>query len=463
MGCSSSIRLAGLPARKHKEEVSDSGAHANDFLANFILGVRLGQGSFGQVRDVTQLLGGPSSMLDGMDGSKAVKILRTRNSCNMKTTAKLQANARKEAGLWKSISAHPNCVRLHDQFFEKNFCFFVMEKCSCGLFQALDTMGDITDQGLGNIFAQMLQGIAHCHRADIVHRDIKHDHFLMGGENGRTVKLADFGLAAALPQSGYFTGTVGTLPYMCPEMLRIERYDEKADVWSFAVVVYAMVFGQFPYMPRQRDTKSVRQAIITGTPPPSFAMRSPASAFKTTLTSRPLFSDKAVLFVKALLIRNSASRPSAQRALAWRWMRTGAGDQFPPNLTLPSGPMLESAEEIGAFEMHNPQPASRVDSLLNAMQLDRHGVPLPDYHDGAVETSLLPKTFPKRSLPDARPKAEKTCGKDEQGSGSKSTSIGTKSTNSGTRSTNSGSSVRGTNSDHLFQNNWRKDVGITSI
>ena len=130
-----------------------------------------------------------------------------------------EKSARNEAVVWEMAGQHPNCVRLYDVSFNNNLCYFVMEKCSCGLFQAVDTMGLGTDQSLGNIFAQMLTGIAHCHSANIVHRDIKHEHFLMGGPNARIVKLADFGLAATLPQCGFFRGTVGTLPYMCQSSL----------------------------------------------------------------------------------------------------------------------------------------------------------------------------------------------------------------------------------------------------
>ena len=39
----------------------------------------------------------------------------------------------------------------------------VMEKCCSGLLQALEAMPDLTERGLGNIFAQMLLSIAHCH------------------------------------------------------------------------------------------------------------------------------------------------------------------------------------------------------------------------------------------------------------------------------------------------------------
>jgi len=80
--------------------------------------------------------------------------------------------------------------------FGEDLCFMVMEKCSCGLYQALRNMPDVTERDLGNILAQMLQGISHCHSVNIIHRDVKPDNFLIGGKDCHTVKLTDFGLSA---------------------------------------------------------------------------------------------------------------------------------------------------------------------------------------------------------------------------------------------------------------------------
>merc|ERR1719353_856031 len=146
-----------------------------------------------------------------------------------------------------------------------------MEKCASGLLQALEKMPEINERGLGTVFAQMLLGISHCHGAKVVHRDVKPDNFLVGGEGGQTIKLGDFGLSAIMPKQGKLPGVFGTAPFMCPEMLVGRWYDEKADVWSFAVIVYVLLFGLFPYMPKQQSSKAMKQAIIEGgSTPPSF-------------------------------------------------------------------------------------------------------------------------------------------------------------------------------------------------
>jgi len=43
------------------------------------------------------------------------------------------------------------------------------------------------------------------------------------------------------------TGCVGTPQWMAPEVLRGEHYSEKADVYSFGVLIWEMVTGQVPH------------------------------------------------------------------------------------------------------------------------------------------------------------------------------------------------------------------------
>ena len=64
-------------------------------------------------------------------------------------------------------------------------------------------------------------------------------------------KLTDFGTSRGVncvtdTASGYTTG-VGTPIYMAPEMLKKNKYDEKADVFSFGVMAYNVLTGKEPY------------------------------------------------------------------------------------------------------------------------------------------------------------------------------------------------------------------------
>jgi serine/threonine-protein kinase ULK/ATG1 len=61
------------------------------------------------------------------------------------------------------------------------------------------------------------------------------------------LKLADFGFARYLPASTMAETLCGSPLYMAPEILRYERYDQKADLWSAGAVLFEMMYGKAPF------------------------------------------------------------------------------------------------------------------------------------------------------------------------------------------------------------------------
>lgn len=61
------------------------------------------------------------------------------------------------------------------------------------------------------------------------------------------LKLADFGFARFLPAASLAETLCGSPLYMAPEILRYEKYDAKADLWSVGTVMYEMVTGRPPF------------------------------------------------------------------------------------------------------------------------------------------------------------------------------------------------------------------------
>ena len=87
----------------------------------------------------------------------------------------------------------------------------------------------------------------HSRSPPILHLDLKSPNILV--DDKWRVKIADFGLARARRNtlvSGR-SGFHGTPEWMAPEMLRAEDYDEKADSYSYGVVLWELLAAQTPW------------------------------------------------------------------------------------------------------------------------------------------------------------------------------------------------------------------------
>ena len=72
----------------------------------------------------------------------------------------------------------------------------------------------------------------------IIHRDLKPDNMLL--TKGFSLKLADFGESRAADRQKTMS-LVGTPLYIAPEVMRSERYDSKADVYSFGMTLLTCI------------------------------------------------------------------------------------------------------------------------------------------------------------------------------------------------------------------------------
>nr|XP_043616816.1 cysteine-rich receptor-like protein kinase 42 [Erigeron canadensis] len=91
------------------------------------------------------------------------------------------------------------------------------------------------------------EGLAYLHggcHVRIIHRDIKSSNILL--DKDFNPKIADFGLVRTFgaDRSHLTTGIAGTLGYMAPEYIVRGQLTEKADVFSFGVVVLEIACGK---------------------------------------------------------------------------------------------------------------------------------------------------------------------------------------------------------------------------
>jgi len=333
-----------------------------DFHDKYLLGKKLGKGAFAQVYLVSEV--GDDGVVS-KPSEKAVKILDVRCTGDEQRAHKLQKSAYSEANVWASVGQHSNVVQIFEAFYDTDVCYMVMDRCACDFYKYLESASDINERFIGELISQMLIGVSHVHASRVIHRDIKPDNFMMGGEDGKTVKLGDFGLSKPIPQNGVLIGVYGTAPFMCPDMIRGWPYDERADIWSMGVLAYALLFGSFPYTPKVPCSKGMKQAIVDGEPP----RYQPLGYF-----SDEMRSESAVEFVRNLLDRDVGTRPFADGALGMKYMVDCRQNEHPSEGRLPSlRPMIRAAKKAGAFDVRDLSEETEIDSLLQKMQMEKHG------------------------------------------------------------------------------------------
>lgn len=98
---------------------------------------------------------------------------------------------------------------------------------------------------------QISAGIKYLHSHSIIFRDLKPAN--IGFDVRGDVKIFDFGLARVVPPTGnmhndaFEMSGAGSPRYMAPEVLSGNKYNLKADVYSFGIIMWQVLAGQTPY------------------------------------------------------------------------------------------------------------------------------------------------------------------------------------------------------------------------
>ncbi|KAL3905535.1 MAG: hypothetical protein SGILL_009641 [Bacillariaceae sp.] len=108
--------------------------------------------------------------------------------------------------------------------------------------------------------AGILEGLTHMHRKHILHRDVKTENVLLNTK-GYPV-LIDFGFAKYVPDKTFTF--CGSPILMAPEIIRYKGHDKGADHWSWAVTIYRMVTGRYPFFERGVTELDLYKKICKG-------------------------------------------------------------------------------------------------------------------------------------------------------------------------------------------------------
>ncbi|CAN6249378.1 unnamed protein product [Urochloa humidicola] len=283
---------------------------------DYEIGEEIGRGRFGVVHRCASRATGEAFAVKSVDRSALADDLD-------RALAELEP---KLARLAAAGGANPGVVQVRAVYEDESWTHTVMDLCTGP--DLLDWLrlrrgAPVPEPVAARVVAQLAEALAGCHRAGVVHRDVKPDNVLLdldddpaGEAAPPRVRLADFGSAAWVGGAGgdgrgAAEGLVGTPHYVAPEVVAGGEYGEKVDVWSAGVVAYALLSGGA--LPFGGETPAeVFAAVLRGSlrfPPALFAGVSPA----------------AKDLMRRMMCRDASRRFSAEQVLRHPWIQSEGG------------------------------------------------------------------------------------------------------------------------------------------
>eukprot|EP01156_Anaeramoeba_ignava_P018305 Anaeramoba_ignava/a91349_73.p1 GENE.a91349_73~~a91349_73.p1 ORF type:complete len:1246 (-),score=329.81 a91349_73:137-3838(-) len=149
-----------------------------------------------------------------------------------------------------SKTRHPNIVLFMGACTKPPNIFIVTEFMSEGsLYHVIkkDNFKGSQEMWL-KIARDIALGVNYLHLAKpkmIIHRDLKSLNVLL--DENYNSKIADFGMSRIKEESAKLTKLKGSPCWMAPEIFRNEVYNEKADIYSYGIVLWELITKEFPY------------------------------------------------------------------------------------------------------------------------------------------------------------------------------------------------------------------------
>ncbi|CAN6978895.1 unnamed protein product [Brassica rapa subsp. trilocularis] len=203
-------------------------------VGDYELGPRLGSGSFAVVWLATHRSSGLKVAIKEIDKKKL--------------SPKVRDNLLKEISILSTID-HPNIIRFYEAIETGDRIFLVLEYCSGGdLAEYINVHGKVSQPVAKHFMRQLALGLQVLQEKHCIHRDLKPQNLLLSSkEVTPLLKIGDFGFARSLTPESMAETFCGSPLYMAPEIIRNQKYDAKADLWSAGAILFQLVTGKPPF------------------------------------------------------------------------------------------------------------------------------------------------------------------------------------------------------------------------
>lgn len=142
---------------------------------------------------------------------------------------------------------HPHIIPIYDYWRDPQGAYLVMRYLRGGnLLTSIQQSGPWPLRHTARVVEQVASALNVAHQHGIVHQDLKPENILLDNENN--AYLSDFGIAMDIisppsePPERY-----GSPGYASPEQILGQTITAQSDIYSFSLVIYALLTGQPPF------------------------------------------------------------------------------------------------------------------------------------------------------------------------------------------------------------------------
>lgn len=286
---------------------------ARTLVDRYVLSERMGSGGMGTVwRAHDKQLG----------RDVAVKLLHDGLAADATLADRFRGEALSAARL-----THPNAVAVFDTGEEQGIPFIVMELVEGpSLHTILAEHGPLPVPEVARIGLAVTSALAHAHGRGLIHRDMKPANVLLD-DGSREPKVADFGIAKGLEDSGGLTrtgGLIGTAAYLSPEQVSGQPATPASDVYAVGCLLYACLVGDAPF---------------TGTAPVAIAMKHLNEPVPRLRDRRPDVPESFAAVIHRALEKDPARRFASAAEMNQAIGATGLGSG--PAVDLSAAPTVQ--------------------------------------------------------------------------------------------------------------------------
>jgi eukaryotic-like serine/threonine-protein kinase len=205
----------------------------------------------------------------------AIKVIRPEATTNPEEAKALEKRFKRELLLARQVT-HRNVVRIHDIGEVDGITYITMPYVQgSDLASVLKAEGRLAIDRALEIARHVASGLAAAHKAGVVHRDLKPANIMLTADD--EALIMDFGIARSTSSTGVGMtvagAVVGTVEYMAPEQAQGAAVDQRADIYSFGLILHDMLVGR-----RERGASSVISELMQRirAAPPSVRTHDPA-------------------------------------------------------------------------------------------------------------------------------------------------------------------------------------------